>query len=104
MCQDRQLGHKVELGGDLKLLVLAVGLELKKKSENNCISIWTFHSFVEQVKSRTSNFKSPASQLYALATNPDTFLTEPHTDEADEFKAWKSELDKRRGEISESFI
>ena len=44
------------------------------------------------------------AQLYALATDPDTFLTEPHPDDADEFTAWKPELDKRQGEISELMV
>ena len=44
------------------------------------------------------------AQLYALATDPDTFLTEPHPDDADEFSAWKPELDKRQGEISELMV
>ena len=41
------------------------------------------------------------AQLYALATDPDTFLTEPHPDDAEEFTVWNPELDKRQGEISE---
>ena len=44
------------------------------------------------------------AQLYALATDPDTFLTEPHPDDAEEFTAWKPELDKRQGEISELMV
>merc|ERR1712088_1092428 len=36
--------------------------------------------------------------------DPDTFLTEPHPDDADEFTAWKPELDKRQGEISELMV
>jgi len=44
------------------------------------------------------------AQLYALATDPDTFLTEPHPDDAEEFTVWKPELDKRQGEISELMV
>ena len=44
------------------------------------------------------------AQLYALATDPDTFLTENHPDDADEFNAWKCELDKRQGEISDLMV
>ena len=44
------------------------------------------------------------AQLYALATDPDTFLTENHPDDADEFNAWKCDLDKRQGEISDLMV
>ena len=44
------------------------------------------------------------AQLYALATDPDTFLTGAHPDDAEEFTAWKAELDKRQGEISELMV
>jgi len=44
------------------------------------------------------------AQLYALATDPDTFLTDPHPDDSVEFESWKCELDKRQGEISELMV
>jgi len=44
------------------------------------------------------------AQLYALATDPDTFLTDPHPDDSEEFESWKCELDKRQGEISELMV
>lgn len=44
------------------------------------------------------------AQLYALATDPDTFLTDPHADDSEEFESWKCELDKRQGEISDLMV
>jgi len=44
------------------------------------------------------------AQLYALAADQDTFLAEPHADDLAEYEAWKCDLDKRQGEISELMI
>ena len=44
------------------------------------------------------------AQLYALATDPETFLTDPHPDDSVEFESWKCELDKRQGEISDLMV
>ena len=41
------------------------------------------------------------AQLYALANDPDTFLTDPHPDDQAEFEAWTCDLEKRNGEISD---
>ena len=44
------------------------------------------------------------AQLYALATDPETFLTEPHAEESEKFANWKCDLDKRQGEISDLMV
>lgn len=44
------------------------------------------------------------AQLYALAADQDTFLAEPHADDLAEYEAWKCDLDKRQGEVSELMI
>lgn len=43
------------------------------------------------------------AQLYALATDPETFLTDP-IDEVESWKTWKSDLEKRQGEISDLMV
>ena len=43
------------------------------------------------------------AQLYALATDPETFLTDP-IDEVESCKTWKSDLEKRQGEISDLMV
>ena len=44
------------------------------------------------------------AQLYALGSDPDTFLSEPHPDDQAEYQAWKCDLDKRQGEISDLMV
>merc|ERR1712223_1471874 len=44
------------------------------------------------------------AQLYALGSDPDTFLSEPHPDDQSEYQAWKCDLDKRQGEISDLMV
>ncbi len=46
------------------------------------------------------------AQLYALASDPDTFLTDPHPDDklGADFESWECDLDKRQGEISDMMV
>jgi len=44
------------------------------------------------------------AQLYSLASDPQTFLTDPHPDEAERWASWKCELEKRQGEIEDLMI
>ena len=41
------------------------------------------------------------AQLYALASDPDTFLKDPDPSDKDKWDEWKCDLDKRQGEISD---
>lgn len=44
------------------------------------------------------------AQLYALGSDPETFLSEPHDDDKAEYDAWQCDLDKRQGEISDLMV
>lgn len=44
------------------------------------------------------------AQLYALASDPDTFTTDPHSDEKLKWEEWSTDLEKRQGEISDLMI
>jgi len=44
------------------------------------------------------------AQLYALGSDPETFTTDPHEDDKAEYEAWKCDLEKREGEISDLMV
>merc|ERR1711953_724833 len=44
------------------------------------------------------------AQLYALASDPATFLSDPDPDDQVEYEKWKCDLDKRQGEISDLMV
>merc|ERR1711953_1572257 len=44
------------------------------------------------------------AQLYALASDPATFLSDPDPDDQVEYEKWKCDLDKRQGEISNLMV
>ena len=44
------------------------------------------------------------AQLYALASDPATFLTDPDPQDQTDYESWKSDLDKRQGEISDLMV
>ncbi len=44
------------------------------------------------------------AQLYALATDPETFTSDPDPADQEEFKKWTCDLDKRQGEISDLMV
>ena len=41
---------------------------------------------------------------YALGSDPETFTTDPHEDDKAEYEAWKCDLEKREGEISDLMV
>ena len=41
---------------------------------------------------------------HALGSDPETFTTDPHEDDKAEYEAWKCDLEKREGEISDLMI
>ena len=44
------------------------------------------------------------AQLYALASDPATFLSDPDPADQAEYEKWKCDLDKRQGEISDLMV
>lgn len=44
------------------------------------------------------------AQLYALATDPETFLKDAEPEDSETFQDWNCQLDKRQGEISDLMV